>query len=77
LPQNLHGSESGTLTIILPVTCNCVGDLWVIGGFLGFIPHHAWFQYYAAANPNHARPASVRKSVVPTRPTISATWGLL
>jgi phospholipase C len=25
-----------------------------------FIPHHAWFQYYAStANPNHTRPASI------------------
>jgi phospholipase C len=27
-----------------------------------YIPHHAWFQYYAStANPNHARPGSIKE----------------
>ena len=41
------------------------GNLWVIDGFLGTIPHHAWFQNYVHR---------WRKPVIPTRPTISATW---
>ncbi|HTT06598.1 MAG TPA: alkaline phosphatase family protein [Steroidobacteraceae bacterium] len=33
----------------------------VTGTTADYIPHHAWFQYYAStANPTHARPASVQ-----------------
>ena len=34
----------------------------VVGGAVAdYIPHHAWFQYYAStANPTHARPTSTK-----------------
>ena len=33
---------------------------WSAPKVVDYIPHHAWFQYYAStANPTHARPSSV------------------
>ena len=42
-------------------TTGCHRSSSNLNGTIGdYIPHHAWFQYYAStANPNHTRPASV------------------
>ncbi len=40
--------------------CKRSSNSTVTGTTADYIPHHAWFQYYAStANPTHARPASV------------------
>jgi phospholipase C len=42
-------------------TTGCARSSTGLAGTTGdYIPHHAWFQYYAStANPNHTRPASI------------------
>lgn len=42
-------------------TTGCARSSTGLAGTTGdYIPHHAWFQYYAStANPSHARPASI------------------
>jgi len=44
-------------------TTGCKRSSAGLAGTTGdYIPHHAWFQYYAStANPNHTRPASVKE----------------
>jgi len=61
--SNANGTTACKRSVVSPNTGRTVTD---------YIPHHAWFQYYASTlNPQHTRPSSV-EMIGHTEPTLDA-----